>query len=142
MPINVFGNYSYSHDKKIDTSLFLQKPYLRTNYIESNIEEDIDFKDHNRINNLPDRISIREAASKNCVDNNFNDPSVNKNTAHVDFNDKNLNNVHSIEVNSFPTLEEHLKPKIYVDNVIRNSVDESTLLRLDPDEKLKLDEQD
>ena len=27
---------------KIDTSLFLQKPYLRTNYIESNVEEDID----------------------------------------------------------------------------------------------------
>ena len=27
---------------KIDTSLFVQKPYLRTNYLESNIEEDID----------------------------------------------------------------------------------------------------
>ena len=43
MPINVFGNSSYPHDngKKIDTSLFVQKPYLRTNYMESNIEEDI-----------------------------------------------------------------------------------------------------
>ena len=43
MPINVFGN-SNSNDngRKIDTSLFVQKPYLRTNYIESNIEEDID----------------------------------------------------------------------------------------------------
>ena len=29
---------------KIDTSLFVQKPFLRSNYIESNIEEDIDFK--------------------------------------------------------------------------------------------------
>ena len=29
---------------KFDTSLFVQKPYLRSNYIESNIEEDIDLK--------------------------------------------------------------------------------------------------
>ena len=44
MPTNVFGNGSSSYDNgnKIDTSLFVQKPYLRTNYIESNIEEDID----------------------------------------------------------------------------------------------------
>ena len=34
MPINVFGK-SNSHDKdnKIDTSLFVQKPYLGTKYI-------------------------------------------------------------------------------------------------------------
>ena len=64
------------------------------------------------------------------------------NTAHADFNDKNLNNVHSIEVNSFPTLEEQLTLKFYVDNANSYSVDESSLLRLDPDEKLKLDERD
>ena len=41
MPINVFGNSSSSNinGNKIDTSLFVQKPYLRTNYIEANIEE-------------------------------------------------------------------------------------------------------
>ena len=46
MPINVFGNSFSSYDKgnKIDSSLFVQKTYLRTNYIESNIEEDIDLK--------------------------------------------------------------------------------------------------
>ena len=39
MPINVFHNSnSNNSDNKIDTSLFVQKPYLRTNYIESNIE--------------------------------------------------------------------------------------------------------
>ena len=37
---------------------------------------------------------------------------------------------------------EHLTAKYYVDNAIFYSVDESTLLRLDPDEKLKLVEQD
>ena len=61
---------------KIDTSLFVQKPYLRTNYIEANIEEDIDLKNQYRIKNLPDPISIREAASRNYVDNLFNDPSI------------------------------------------------------------------
>ena len=44
MPINVFGNPSNNNDDKIDTSLFVQKPYLRTNYIEANIEEDFDLK--------------------------------------------------------------------------------------------------
>ena len=76
MPINIFGNSSNNSDNKIDTSLFVQKPYLRTNYIEANIEEDIDLKNQYRINNLPDPISIQEAASKNYVDNLFNDPSI------------------------------------------------------------------
>ena len=45
MPIDVFGNSdSKNSENKIDTSLFVQKHYLRTNYIESNIEEDIDLK--------------------------------------------------------------------------------------------------
>ena len=45
LPVNVFGN-SNSNDNgdKIDTSLFLQKPFSRTNCIESNIEEDIDLQ--------------------------------------------------------------------------------------------------
>ena len=75
MPINVFGN-SNSNDNgnRIDTSLFVQKPYLRTNYIESNIEENIDMTNQYRITNLQDPISSREAFSKNYVDNLFNDP--------------------------------------------------------------------
>ena len=60
----------------MDTSLIAQKPYLRTNSIEANIEEDIDLKNQNRNKDLPDPISIREAASRNFVDNKFNDPSV------------------------------------------------------------------
>ena len=67
MPIIVFGNSSNNSDNKIDTSLFVEKPYLRTNYIEANIEEDIDLKNQFRIKNLPDPISIREAASKKTV---------------------------------------------------------------------------
>ena len=44
MPLNVFGNSSNNSDNIIDTSLSVQKPYLRQNYIESNIEEYIDLK--------------------------------------------------------------------------------------------------
>ena len=46
MLINVLGNGSSSYDNgnEIDTSIFLQNFYLRTKYIESNIEEDIDLK--------------------------------------------------------------------------------------------------
>ena len=77
MPINVFGNSnSNNSDNKIDTSLFVQKPYLRTKYLEANIGEDIDLKNQNRIKILPDLISIKEAASENLVDKNFNDPSI------------------------------------------------------------------
>ena len=60
MPINVFGgNSSNNSENRIDASLFVQKPYLRTNYIGSKIEEDIDLKHQYRIKNLPDPISIR-----------------------------------------------------------------------------------
>ena len=138
MPINVFGN-SNSNDNgnRIDTALFVQKPYLRTNYIESNIE-DIDLKNQYRIKNLPDPISIREAASKNYVDNLFNDTSIIKNTEHIDLNDRNITNARFIQVNQLPQIDSHLTAKLYVDTAI----EESSLLRLDPDEKLNLDEQD
>ena len=44
MPINVFGNSTSSYDKgkKTDTSIFVRKPCLGTNYKETKIEEDID----------------------------------------------------------------------------------------------------
>ena len=45
MPISVFGcSKDNISSKKIDISSFVQKPYLRTNYIEADIEEDIDMK--------------------------------------------------------------------------------------------------
>ena len=68
MPIIVFGNSSNNSDSKIDTSLFVQKPFRRTNYIEANIEEDIDLKNQYKIINLPDPINIKDACNKNYVD--------------------------------------------------------------------------
>ena len=129
MPRNVFGNSSNNSDKKIDTSLFIQKPYLRTNYIESNIEENIDLKNQFRIKNLRDPISIRDACSKNYVDTLFNDPSMIKNTAHFVLNDRNITNARFIQVNQLPQIDSHLTAKLYVDNAI----DEKSVVRNNQD---------
>ena len=124
MPINVFGNSSSSNDivNKINTSLFVQKPCLRTHSIEANIEEDIDLKYHYRIENLPDPSSTRDACSKIYVHNKFNDPSIIKNTANIDLNDRNITNARFIQVNQLPQIDSHLTAKLYVDNTISDSV--------------------
>ena len=111
MPINVFGNSSNNSEKKVDISLFIQKLYLWYKFIEFNIGQDTDMKNQNTIKNLRDPISIREAASKNFVDNLFNDHSIIKNTAHVDINDKNLDYVPFVKVNSMPAIWEHVTAK-------------------------------
>ena len=118
MPINVFGNSSNNSEQKIDTSLFVQKPYLRRNYIESNTEEDIDLKNQYRIKNVPDPISIQDACIKNYVNNLFSDSSIIKNTSHIDLNDKNITNARFIQVNQLPQIDSHLAAKLYVDNAI------------------------
>ena len=130
MPINVFGN-SNSNDNgnKIDTSLFVKKPYLRHNYIEADIEEDINMKNQYRIKNLPDPISIREAASKHYVDNLSNDPIIVKNTTNIDLNDRNITNARFIQVNQWSQIDSHLTPRLFVDN----AVDESSLVRNNQD---------
>ena len=129
MPINVFGNSSNISDKKIDTSLFVQKPYLRSNFIEANIKEDIDLKNQFRIKNVPDPISIREPASKNYVDNLFNDPSIVKNTEHIDLNDRNITNARFIQVIQLPQINSLLIAKLYVDN----EIDQPSLVRNNQD---------
>ena len=139
MPLNVFGNSLNNSDNEIDTSSFEQKPYLRSNYIESNTEEDIDLKNHNRNKNLPDPLSIRETVSKNYVDYKFNDPSILKNTKHIDPNDRNITNVRFLQVNQVPQTDSHSTAKLYVDKTVSNAIDEPSFLRLDPDEKLEQD---
>ena len=117
MPINVFGNSSNNSQNK----------------------EDIDLKNQFRIKNLPDPISIRDACSKKYVGNLFKDPSILKNNAHIDLSDKNITNARFIQVNQLPQIDSHLTAKLYVDNAISDGVNESSLLRLDPDEKLTQD---
>ena len=76
MPNNVFGNSSNKSECKNDTRIFVQKSYLKTNYIELNMKEDIDLKHQYRIKNLPGPISVAETCSENYADNLFNDPII------------------------------------------------------------------
>ena len=77
LPIKVFGNISSSYDNsKSDTSLFVQKPYLRTNYIESSIEENINMKNQFKIKNLPCPEENSDAVCKPYVDSLLNDSSL------------------------------------------------------------------
>ena len=121
MPINLFENSSNNSDTEIDKSLFVQKPYLRTNYIEADIEEDIDLKNQYRIKNLPDPLSIREACSKNHVDNILKNDT--------DFSDVKLENIKFVKVICQPAVNEQLTPKVYVDIAI----DEASLVRKNGD---------
>ena len=122
MPINVFGNSSSSNSgNKIDTSLFVQKPYLRANYIEAKIEEDIDLKNQNKFKNLPDPVILQDASTKIYLDNIFKND--------IDFIDVKLENIKFVKVNYQPAHPNHLTPKICVDNTI----DESKLVRNNQD---------
>ena len=51
---------------------------------------------------------MREAASKNYVENKFENV--------IDFNDVKLENDKFVKVNCQPAVNEHMTPKIYVDN--------------------------
>ena len=53
MPINVFGKPSHDNGNKIDTSLIVEKPNLRTNCIKANFEEDYNMKNQFKIKSLP-----------------------------------------------------------------------------------------
>ena len=68
MPKIVFSNTSRKTEHKIDTSLFVQNPYLRTICFESNIEDVSDLKNQIKTKNLHSLISPEEAASKGYVD--------------------------------------------------------------------------
>ena len=104
-PFNVFGNSNpIDNSNEIDTTLFVQKPYLRSNYIECNIEEDIDLKNQYRIENLPDPKTIREAASKNYVDNKFNNPSMIKTSENLDLYNRIISIARFIQVNQWSQL--------------------------------------
>ena len=66
MPTNVFGSSSRNVEIKLDTSSVGQKPYLRTNYIESNFEEDIDLKYQFKNKILPFFFSLKKLLRK-CI---------------------------------------------------------------------------
>ena len=100
-----------------------------TNYNESNIEEDIDMKNQFKITNSPCPVENSDAVCKGYVESGLKDPSIIRNTAQVDFNDKNLDIVRFVKVNSLPAVREHLTSKFYIDEAISHSEDEPLLVR-------------
>ena len=108
MPIYVIRNSSNNSDHKIDTSLFVQKSYLRIIYIENNIEEDIDLRSQFRIKNSPDPISMREPTTKHYVNTIFKND--------IDFKDIKLEKIKFVKVKYQPAVNEHMTPKVYVDD--------------------------
>ena len=116
MRINVFGNsLSNNSQNKFDTTLLVKKPYLRSNYIESNIEEDIDSKNQYRIKNIPDPISFNEAVSKKYVDNSIDEVSLVRNNKDNDFGNYNLTNINSITLTKQAVDDNEVITKAYVD---------------------------
>ena len=104
--------------------LFVQKLYLGSNYIEANIEEDINMKNQFKQKNLPCPQKNSDAVCKSYVDNLFNDSSIIENTAHIDLSDRNITNARFNQVNQLPQIDSHLTAKFYVDN----SIDEASLV--------------
>ena len=54
-------------DYKVDTFSVVQESYLGTNYLESNIEDEIDLENQFRFKIFPDPTNFREAVSKLVV---------------------------------------------------------------------------
>ena len=125
VPINLFSSTSRKTESKLDTISIVSKPYLRTNYIQSNTGEEIDMKSHFKFKKLPLPVDDREVVSKFYVDIRFNDPSIIKNFAHLVFKVENLDKVRLLKLDNFASLSEHATTKKYVDQ----SFDEPTLVR-------------
>ena len=67
--------------------------------------------------------------SKNYADNLFNHPSIVKNDAHIDLNDRNITNCRFLSVNQLPQIDSHLTAKLYVDT----EIDQPSLVRNNKD---------
>ena len=98
MPINVFGNSNSNDNNKIDTSRFVQKSYLRSNYIETDIEHYINSKNQYKIINLPEPTSDKDGVNKIYIDNKIVD-IIKRNIQNDDFESflDNDNNEYKLE---------------------------------------------
>ena len=141
--MNVFGSSSSSQsDSQIDTTNFLKKSYINTNYIETNMEEDIDMKNQFYIKNLPNINNSNDCMNKIYADTNYlksshyDNNSIVRNNVNTNFNNNTFTGLDSIYVNRDPTYNLELCTKQYTDTL----VDESTILRNNQDNNLKNDE--
>ena len=66
MPLDVFGNSPFSSEKgnKVVKYLIVQKLFLGTIYIESNMEDNFDMRNQFRTKNLRDPVKNTDAVCK------------------------------------------------------------------------------
>ena len=99
----MFGSTSRNTDNKVVTSLLFHKPYLKTKFIKTKIEEEIDMKNQFRINNLKDPFRQRSSFEKLCWYFTLRSED-NTNSSQVDFDDRNPDRTRFVEVNSTPAV--------------------------------------
>ena len=125
------------------TNTGVTKSYVRANYIESSMEEDIDMKYQFKIKNLPNPTNLQDPATKFYVDSKtsnlvpnseLDNNSIVRNNKNNNFNGNTITGLESVYVNRDPQYDLELTTKQYTDK----SIDEFSLLRLHKDEKLQL----
>ena len=73
MTINVFGNSLTSSNDKIDLSQYARKSYIRSNYIETDINHNIDLKNQYKLINIPNPINNNDSVNRIYVDTKIAD---------------------------------------------------------------------
>ena len=125
------------------TNTGVTKSYVRANYIESSMVEDIDMKNQFKIKNLPNPTNLQDPATKFYVDSKTNklvsiseldNNSIVRNNKNNNFNGNTITGLESVYVNRDPQYDLELTKKQYKDD----SIDEQSILRLHKDEKLQL----
>ena len=106
-----------------------KKLFLRTNYQKANSEEDINMKNQFKIENLPCRQENSDAVCKSYVNNIFSNSSILKNTAHIEFNCRNITIARFNQVNQWPQIVILLTAKLYV----VTEIDQQSLVRNNQD---------
>ena len=110
------------------------KTYIRANYIESNLEEDIDMKNQFKILNLPNPTLLQDPATKYYVDNKtldlvpnseFDNTTIVRTNKNNNFNGNTITGCESVYVNRDPQYDLELSTKQYTDTLI----DESSIVR-------------
>ena len=89
-----------------------------------------------------------ELCTKQYTDTLVDESTILRNNQDNNVNNNEISNIKAISVNLIPNNKfddyeiDELVPKSIIDEFVSTNIDEATLLRLDPDEKLKIAEQD
>ena len=98
------------------------KSYIRDNYIESEMEENIDMKNKYYIKNLPNPIELDDGMNKRYADtnylkiSNYDNNSIVRNDRNMNFNSVTFTGLDSIYVNRDPLYDTELATKQYTDD--------------------------